>query len=66
MLFLCEILGQTAEGRNIDLLVIGETDAKKIKNLDHCTTTPPGETMAEWFMEGLIHRLLDSQGCNQQ
>lgn len=54
-----EILGQTAEGRNIDLLVIGEVEAKN--KIWIIARQHPGETMAEWFMEGLIHRLLDNQ-----
>lgn len=54
-----QIIGHTAEGRNIDLLVIGNPEAKHkiwITARQH-----PGETMAEWFMEGLIERLCDDQ-----
>lgn len=54
-----QVIGQTAEGRNLDLLVIGDPDAKHkvwITARQH-----PGESMAEWFMEGLIHRLCDEQ-----
>lgn len=54
-----QIIGQTAEGRNLDLLVIGNPDAERkvwITARQH-----PGESMAEWFMEGLIYRLCDEQ-----
>ena len=53
-----QVLGQTLDGRDISLLKIGE----------ECETKPiiwltarqhPGETMAEWFIEGLLDRLLD-------
>ena len=54
-----EILGQTAEGRNIDLLVVGDPNAEH--KVWIIARQHPGETMAEWFMEGLIHRLLDEQ-----
>jgi murein tripeptide amidase MpaA len=54
-----QIIGQTAEGRNLDLLVIGNPEAEYkvwITARQH-----PGESMAEWFMEGLIYRLCDEQ-----
>ncbi|MBY0379463.1 MAG: hypothetical protein K2P99_03565, partial [Burkholderiales bacterium] len=54
-----EILGQTHEGRNIDLLVIGNPN-NKLK-IWFTARQHPGETMAEWFMEGLIQRLLDDK-----
>lgn len=53
-----ELLGVTAEGRPIDLLVIGDTAAEHkiwITSRQH-----PGETMAEWFVEGLVDKLIDS------
>lgn len=54
-----EILGQTHEGRNIDLLIAGNPEnATKVWII---ARQHPGETMAEWFMEGLIHRLLNWQ-----
>lgn len=54
-----EVLGQTHEGRNIDLLVVGNQDcANKIWII---ARQHPGETMAEWFMEGFINHLLDQQ-----
>ena len=54
-----EILGQTHQGRNIDLLVVGNQDAKN--KIWIIARQHPGETMAEWFMEGLIFRLFDYQ-----
>ncbi|MDO5059066.1 MAG: M14-type cytosolic carboxypeptidase [Neisseria sp.] len=59
---LCQIddLGSTVQGRDINLLTIGnqvESDAKVwVIARQH-----PGETMAEWFIEGLLARLLDPQ-----
>lgn len=51
-------LGNTLDHRDMSLLVIGEpADGKKkiwITARQH-----PGETMAEWFVEGLLDRLLD-------
>lgn len=54
-----EILGQTHEGRNIDLLVIG--NPKNKTKIWFTARQHPGETMAEWFMDGLISRLLDEK-----
>ncbi|PCC74335.1 Murein tripeptide amidase MpaA [Nannocystis exedens] len=55
-----ELLGATLDGRDLDLLVIGEPAADKrvcwIVARQH-----PGETMAEWLMEGLLERLLDDE-----
>ncbi|MBN1251835.1 MAG: hypothetical protein JXR51_08585 [Bacteroidales bacterium] len=50
--------GETIEGRNIDMLIVGEPDKNK-KNIWIIARQHPGEPMAEWFMEGLIERLLD-------
>ena len=51
-------VGETVEGRNIDCLIVGEPDKNK-KNIWIIARQHPGETMAEWFMNGLIDRLLD-------
>lgn len=56
-----QVLGQTHEGRNIDLLVIGNPE-NKIK-VWFTARQHPGETMAQWFMEGLIHCLLDERNA---
>lgn len=52
-----EIIGYTYNNHAIDLLRIGNTESEKkvwITARQH-----PGETMAEWFMEGVIKRLLN-------
>ena len=54
-----EILGQTREGRNMDLLIVGNVSAKH--KVWVIARQHPGETMAEWFMEGFIHKLIDEQ-----
>jgi len=51
-------IGETVEGRNIDCLIVGEPDENK-KKIWIIARQHPGESMAEWFMEGLINRLLD-------
>jgi murein tripeptide amidase MpaA len=52
------VLGKTLDGQDMDLLQIGEPgDGKRV-----CWAVArqhPGETMAEWWMEGFIDRLLD-------
>lgn len=53
-----EIIGKTVEGRDIDLLKVSNGDKGK-KNIWLIARQHPGETMAEWFMEGFIQRLLD-------
>ena len=54
-----DVLGQTLDGRDMSLLVVGEPSADK-KNIWLTARQHPGETMAEWFMEGFIDRLLDN------
>ena len=52
------VLGRTPDGNAIDLLRIGE--AREGKTVCWITARQhPSETMAEWFAEGLIDRLLD-------
>lgn len=53
-----ERLGASIEGRDIDLLTIGEADGGK-KSIWIIARQHPGEAMAEWFVEGMIERLLD-------
>ena len=52
------VLGATLDGQDMDLLQIGEPGEGKrvcwIVARQHA-----GETMAEWWMEGFLHRLLD-------
>jgi len=54
-----EYLGQTVEGRNIDLLIAGENSGSKPK-IWLIARQHPGESMSEWFMQGLIERLSDT------
>ncbi len=59
---LCQIddLGSTVQGRDLNLLTIGNQVASDLK-IWVIARQHPGETMAEWFMEGFLGRLLDSQ-----
>ncbi len=54
-----EHLGLTLDGRDITLMKVGDGDSSK-RNIWITARQHPGETMAEWLMEGLINRLLDS------
>lgn len=51
-------LGSTLDGQDMDLLVIGEPAAEK-KSFWIIGRQHPGETMAEWCIEGFLDRLLD-------
>jgi murein tripeptide amidase MpaA len=51
-------LGETLDGRDMSMLVVGEPAEGK-KNIWITARQHPGETMAEWFVEGLLDRLLD-------
>ncbi|MEX1057228.1 MAG: M14 family zinc carboxypeptidase, partial [Natronospirillum sp.] len=57
---LCEVqdLGITLDGRDMSLLVIGHPSEGK-RNIWITARQHPGETMAEWFVEGMLERLLD-------
>ncbi|KDN12764.1 hypothetical protein SALWKB12_0571 [Snodgrassella communis] len=59
---LCQIedLGSTIQGRDINLLTIGNQAASDLK-IWITARQHPGETMAEWFVEGVLNRLLDHQ-----
>ena len=55
-----ERLGATVDGRDLDLLRIGSGE----KGRRACwiiARQHPGETMAEWLVEGLLERLLDAE-----
>ncbi len=53
-----ENLGDTVEGRSIDMLIAGEPTKGK-KKIWIIARQHPGEPMASWFMEGFISMLLD-------
>ena len=59
---LCQIddLGNTVQGRDMNLLTIGNQVQSDLK-VWVIARQHPGETMAEWFVEGLLARLLDPQ-----
>lgn len=58
-----ESIGETTQGRPIDFLRIGDGDSSK-KKLWVIARQHPGETMAEWFMTGLIDRILDEEDAS--
>jgi murein tripeptide amidase MpaA len=53
-----QVLGQTLDGRDMSLLKVGEEGQGK-KVIWLTARQHPGESMAEWFIEGFIDRLLD-------
>ncbi|WP_257281983.1 M14-type cytosolic carboxypeptidase [Endozoicomonas sp. ISHI1] len=52
-----ETLGDTLDGQPMDLLKIGAGEGKRTCWV--IARQHPGETMAEWWMEGFLQRLLD-------
>ena len=52
-------LGSTVDGRDLDLVTVGR-DAPWRVPVWIIARQHPGETMAEWFVEGLLERLLDN------
>lgn len=59
------VLGQTLDGRDMDLITIGERASGK-RALWVTARQHPGETMAEWWMEGLLERLGDDSDSGVQ
>ena len=53
-----QVLGHTLDGQDMDLLEIGEAGAGR-KTVWLIARQHPGETMAEWWMEGALDLLLD-------
>ncbi len=53
-----ETLGLSIDGQPIDCLRFGEPGENR-KTIWFVARQHPGETMAEWWMEGLINRLVD-------
>lgn len=56
----CElsVIGETVQGRDIDMLIIGDQSPEK-KKVWLIARQHPGESMAEWFIEGVLERFLD-------
>lgn len=52
-----QTLGQTVDGRDLDMLVIGKPSAAK--KIWVIARQHPGESMAEWFVEGMLEALVD-------
>jgi len=53
-----ELLCNSPEGKPVALLVIGEPNTNK-KTVWFTARQHPGETMTEWFIQGLVNDLLD-------
>ncbi len=54
------VIGETLDGQDMDLLTIGDMAVGK-KVIWVIARQHPGETMAEWFVEGFLERLLDEE-----
>jgi murein tripeptide amidase MpaA len=57
-----EVIGETVNGDDLDLLVISDPAASGPGDRRACWVIGrqhPGETMAQWWMEGFVDRLLD-------
>lgn len=52
------MLGETLDGHCLDLLIVGD-EAPHKKKIWIIARQHPGESMAEWFVEGLLQRLTD-------
>ncbi|MCB1887038.1 MAG: hypothetical protein KDH20_05505 [Rhodocyclaceae bacterium] len=51
-------LGASVEGRDLEMIVVGRPMPERLP-VWITARQHPGETMAEWFVEGLLERLLD-------
>ncbi|HSN98315.1 MAG TPA: M14-type cytosolic carboxypeptidase [Candidatus Nanopelagicales bacterium] len=51
-------IGKSLEGRPMNVVVCGD-QGRPVKRIWIIAHQHPGETMAAWFMEGVIHRMLD-------
>lgn len=51
-------LGNTVDGRDLNLVTVGDPEAKR--KVWIIARQHPGETMAEWLVEGLLETLLDA------
>lgn len=55
-----EHIGKTVESRDIDMIVIGDDADEEKKKVWMISRQHPGESMAEWFVEGFIEKMLDT------
>ncbi len=53
-------LGQTLDGQDLDKLIFSTDDDNEKLQCWMIARQHPGETMAEWWMEGCINKLLDT------
>jgi murein tripeptide amidase MpaA len=56
-----EVLGQSLDGQDIDLLKISGGSSQPTKQCWLIARQHPGETMAQWWMEGALEWLLDAE-----
>ncbi|MGO2011896.1 M14 family metallopeptidase [Pseudoalteromonas sp.] len=56
-----ETLGETLDGRDMSVLRVGSESDQGKKVIWVTARQHPGETMAEWYVEGLLHKLLDDE-----
>jgi murein tripeptide amidase MpaA len=52
-------LGSSVEGRDMNVVTVGTPGAEK-RSLWVIARQHPGETMAEWFVDGMVERLLNT------
>jgi len=60
-----QVLGSTLDGRDIDMLTIGTPGPAK-KTFWAIARQHPGESMAEWWMEGFLDRLLNEDDASSR
>ncbi len=60
-----DVLGRSVEGRPIHRIRVGEEQADR-RRIWILARQHPGETMGEWFMEGVLSRLLDPEDTTAQ
>jgi murein tripeptide amidase MpaA len=60
-----DILGRTIQGNPIELLTFGNPNKAK-KKVWFIARQHPGETMAQWFAEGLIERLVNQDSVAKE
>lgn len=61
-----EHLGETLDKRDLTLVKVADEDSNSAankRNIWIIARQHPGETMAEWLVEGLLHSLLDSDNA---